>query len=61
MVYVVDKGTGGSHVSASELAAFMNAGNAKNALTAAGCPAVTAVTRPSPQALAQYLQQPPPG
>ncbi|XP_026324020.1 probable nucleoporin Nup54 isoform X2 [Hyposmocoma kahamanoa] len=61
VIYVVDKGAGGLHVSASELATFMNSGNVKNALVGAGCPAVTAVTRPSPQVLAQYLQTPPPG
>ncbi|KAJ2946543.1 hypothetical protein O0L34_g12598 [Tuta absoluta] len=61
VIYVVDKGANNSHVPASELSSFLSQGNARVALTGAGCPAVTAVTRPAPHALAQYLQQPPPG
>ncbi|XP_075987086.1 putative nucleoporin Nup54 [Anticarsia gemmatalis] len=61
VIYVVDKGAGNSHVSASELAAFLNAGAARTALSGAGCTSVSAVTSPSPQMLAQYLQTPPPG
>ncbi|KAL4706867.1 hypothetical protein ACJJTC_010101 [Scirpophaga incertulas] len=60
VVYVVDKNAGGSHVSASELGAFLN-GAARTALTGAGCGSVSAVTRPSPQMLHHYLQTPPPG
>ncbi|XP_073941657.1 nuclear pore complex protein Nup54 [Choristoneura fumiferana] len=61
VIYVVDKNANGAHISASELAAFLNAGAARTALNGAGCGAVTAVTRPTAQALAQYLQTPPPG
>lgn len=61
VIYVVDKAANNSHVSASELANFLNAGNAKNALSSAGCSAVSAVTAPTPQMLQQYLQTPPPG
>lgn len=61
VIYVVDKNAGGSHVSASELAAFLNAGAARSALTGAGCSSVAAVTRPTPQMLQHYLQTPPPG
>ncbi|XP_028169191.1 probable nucleoporin Nup54 isoform X2 [Ostrinia furnacalis] len=61
VIFVVDKNAGGSHVSASELAAFLNAGAARTALAGAGCSAVTPVTRPSPQMLQNYLQTPPPG
>ncbi|KAJ8734172.1 hypothetical protein PYW07_014723 [Mythimna separata] len=61
VIYVVDKGAGGTHISAAELGAFLNAGNARNALAGAGCASVSAVTAPSPQMLAQYLQTAPPG
>ncbi|XP_063891067.1 probable nucleoporin Nup54 [Helicoverpa armigera] len=61
VIYVVDKGAGGSHVSASELGAFLSAGNARNALTGAGCASVSPVTAPSQQMLTQYLQTAPPG
>ncbi|RVE43520.1 hypothetical protein evm_011854 [Chilo suppressalis] len=60
VVYVVDKNAGGSHVSAAELAGFLN-GAGRAALTAAGCGCVSAATRPSPQMLQHYLQTPPPG
>ncbi|CAH2100157.1 unnamed protein product [Euphydryas editha] len=61
VIYVVDKGAGGVHISASELATFLNAGVARTNLTNAGCSSITPVTRPTPQMLEQYLQNPPPG
>lgn len=61
VIYVEDKGAGNSHVSASELSAFLNAGTARSALTGAGCTSVSPVTKPSPQMLSQYLQTAPPG
>lgn len=61
VIYVMDKGAGNCHVSASELSTFLNAGSARAALTGAGCTSVTPITAPSPQMLAQYLQTPPPG
>ncbi|XP_050359517.1 probable nucleoporin Nup54 [Nymphalis io] len=61
VIYVVDKGAGGQHISASELSAFLNTGVARTNLTNAGCSSITPVTRPTPQMLEQYLQNPPPG
>lgn len=61
IIYVVDKAANGSHVSASELSAFLWNGAPRNTLNGAGCTAVTAVTMPSQQMLTQYLQTPPPG
>lgn len=61
VIYIVDKGAGGLHISASELATFLNTGVAKTNLTNAGCSSITPVTRPTPQMLEQYLQNPPPG
>lgn len=61
VIYVVDKGAGNTHISASELSNFLNAGAARNALNGAGCTTVSPVTAPSPQMLAQYLQTAPPG
>ncbi|XP_063546050.1 probable nucleoporin Nup54 isoform X2 [Cydia strobilella] len=61
VIYVVDKNANNAHISATELASFLNAGAARTALNGAGCSNITAVTRPTPQALAQYLQTPPPG
>ncbi|XP_048481782.1 probable nucleoporin Nup54 [Plutella xylostella] len=60
VIYVVDNNAGGTHVSSTELANFLS-GGARAALAGAGCASVTAVTRPTPQMLAQYLQTPPHG
>ncbi|KAJ0181046.1 hypothetical protein K1T71_003131 [Dendrolimus kikuchii] len=61
VIYVVDKAANGSHVSASELSAFLWNGAPRTALSGAGCSNLTAVTKPSQQMLAQYLHAPPPG
>ncbi|KAF9416694.1 hypothetical protein HW555_006007, partial [Spodoptera exigua] len=41
VIYVVDKGAGNTHISASELSNFLNAGAARNALNGAGCTTVS--------------------
>ncbi|XP_049886834.1 probable nucleoporin Nup54 [Pectinophora gossypiella] len=61
VIFVSDRGAGGAHVPASELAAFLGAGAARAALAAAGCPAAAPGTRPAPRLLQHYLQHPPPG